>query len=416
MSNTLKFGNGEWYGKEGTILAYNDENNNYKPLPFTFDRDSVATRVNKQGLIETVGADQPRIDYLNDSNGALLLEPSRTNLITNSQGSVPILVNVTQVTNNSISPDGSNNSTLITSNTTNAAHYFGFSNTSVTSGISYTGSVFVKKGTGRYFQLLYGSGGFSTTKFINFDLEIGTIVYTGANTSGNIEAIGKNGWYRLSISATADSTTTETMYCGIVTSGTSVRLKSHESILTYSIYGAMLEEGSYATSYIPTQGSAVTRLAETCNNSGNEQVINSTEGVLYAEMSGLANDGTNRRITISNGGVGYDVGFRFNNVSNQIQVVSYINSSVVVNESYVLPDITVIKKYALKWGLNNYALWVNGVEVITDTSAVSFPIGTLNTLNFASATNTSNFYGNVKDIRVYNEALSDSELAALTQV
>ena len=38
MSNTLKFGNGEWYGKKDTILAYNDENNNYKPLPFTFDR------------------------------------------------------------------------------------------------------------------------------------------------------------------------------------------------------------------------------------------------------------------------------------------------------------------------------------------------------------------------------------------
>ena len=92
--NTLKFGNGEWYGKEGTILAYNDENNNYKPLPFNFDRASSATRVNKQGLIETVGADQPRIDYLNDSNGALLLEPSRTNLIPYSNlnfgtGSVP---------------------------------------------------------------------------------------------------------------------------------------------------------------------------------------------------------------------------------------------------------------------------------------------------------------------------------------
>ena len=131
-------------------------------------------------------------------------------------------------------------------------------------------------------------------------------------------------------------------------------------------------------------------------------------------MSGLANDGTNRRITISNGGVGYDVGFRFNNVSNQIQVVSYINSSVVVNESYSLSDITVIKKYALKWGLNNYALWVNGVEVITNTSAISFPIGTLNTLNFASATNTNNFYGNVRSVAVFKEALTDEELAQIT--
>ena len=67
--------------KKDTILAYNDENYNYKPLPFNFERDSSATVVNKDGLIETVGSGEPRIDYKDDSKGALLLEPSRTNLI-----------------------------------------------------------------------------------------------------------------------------------------------------------------------------------------------------------------------------------------------------------------------------------------------------------------------------------------------
>ena len=85
MANTLKFGNGEWYGKKDTILAYNDENSNYKPLPFDFSRASSATVVNKDGLIETVGSDMPRIDYKDDSEGALLLEPQRTNLILYSQ-------------------------------------------------------------------------------------------------------------------------------------------------------------------------------------------------------------------------------------------------------------------------------------------------------------------------------------------
>ena len=82
--NTLKFGNGEWYGKKDTILAYNDENSNFKPLPFSFDRASSATRVNKDGLIETVGSGEPRIDYKDDSKGALKLEPSRSNLVTYS--------------------------------------------------------------------------------------------------------------------------------------------------------------------------------------------------------------------------------------------------------------------------------------------------------------------------------------------
>ena len=82
MANTLKFGNGEWYGKKDTILAYNDENNNYKPLPFDFSRGSSATVINKDGLIETVGSGEPRIDYKDNTKGALLLEPSRTNLFT----------------------------------------------------------------------------------------------------------------------------------------------------------------------------------------------------------------------------------------------------------------------------------------------------------------------------------------------
>jgi len=80
MANTLKFGNGEWYGKKDTILAYNDENSNYKPLPFNFSRASKATVVNKDGLIEEVGSGQPRIDYKDNSKGALLLEPQRSNL------------------------------------------------------------------------------------------------------------------------------------------------------------------------------------------------------------------------------------------------------------------------------------------------------------------------------------------------
>ena len=85
MANTFKFGNGEWAVGKETALAYNDENSNFKPLPFTFDRASTATVVNKQGLIETVGIDEPRIDFLNNTKGHLLLEPQRQNVITYSE-------------------------------------------------------------------------------------------------------------------------------------------------------------------------------------------------------------------------------------------------------------------------------------------------------------------------------------------
>ena len=86
MANTFKFGNGNWAVKDGYALAYNDENNNFKPLPFDFTRASTATTLNRQGLIETVPSGKPRIDFLDNTNGHLLLEPSRTNFLTYSEG------------------------------------------------------------------------------------------------------------------------------------------------------------------------------------------------------------------------------------------------------------------------------------------------------------------------------------------
>ena len=85
MAQTLKFGNKVWAAKEESVLAYNDINNNYKPLPFSFSRASIGTRVNKDGLIETMGQDIARIDYTDSDDGVLLLEPSRTNLVLYSE-------------------------------------------------------------------------------------------------------------------------------------------------------------------------------------------------------------------------------------------------------------------------------------------------------------------------------------------
>ena len=86
MAQTYKFGkDGTWATKKGSTLAYSDTNNAFKPLPFSFERNSIATRVNKEGLIEVVGNDIPRIDYTDSTEGALLLENSSTNLIEYSE-------------------------------------------------------------------------------------------------------------------------------------------------------------------------------------------------------------------------------------------------------------------------------------------------------------------------------------------
>jgi hypothetical protein len=80
------------------------------------------------------------------------------------------------------------------------------------------------------------------------------------------------------------------------------------------------------------------------------------------------------------------------------------------NTSY---DILNFNKIAISYAKNNFALWINGTKVITDTSGITFPIGTLTQLDFDS-NGSATFFGNTKDVQVYTKALSDAELIKLT--
>jgi len=392
MSNTLKFGNGEWYGKEGTILAYNSENNNYKPLPFTFDRASSATRVNKDGLIETVGADQPRVDYLNDSNGALLLEPSRSNKITYSiPDSNWNIENGAIVTENyAISPDGSQNASRVQIPSGSLARiHKSFTVDSNEDSVSF----YIKSNTGSNFNVAFylRDAGFGTVRYQDTSLEITTE------------------WQRVKIeNQDLSAASVQVMVLFYNTAGSG-------NTWDFSLWGVQAEEGSYATSYIPTQGQSggVTRVADSCNNGGNEQVINSTEGVLYAEMSALADDGTKRYISLSDGSNSNDVRLYFD-TGGYISALTKVGGSTqafLQTNAYTQTDFN---KIAFKYKENDFSLYVNGVEVATDNLGSVNTANTLNELAFFG--NLLPFYGNVKDVRVYNTALTDQELAALTQV
>jgi hypothetical protein len=84
MATKLKLGtDNNWATKVDKLLAYNDENGNFKPIQFDADRDSTSTRVNKAGLIENVEANRPRVEF-DGNDGYLLLEPTRTNYCLNS--------------------------------------------------------------------------------------------------------------------------------------------------------------------------------------------------------------------------------------------------------------------------------------------------------------------------------------------
>jgi hypothetical protein len=177
-------------------------------------------------------------------------------------------------------------------------------------------------------------------------------------------------------------------------------------------WGHQLELGSYATSYIPTSGTTVTRNQELCYDATPE--INSEEGVLYAEISALANDGTLRMIVLNDGTQSNRVGLQYSSTNNLITAAYDIGGAGQASLNYTLTDAQSFNKIAFKYRQNDFSLYVNGIEVATDLSGNVLPANTLNNLEFEYGDNRFFFFGNTKDLQVYTKALSDAELIKLT--
>ena len=415
MANTLKFGNGNWATKDGSTLAYNDESG-FNPLPFDFTRASSATVVNKNGLIETVASGIPRIDFKDNTKGALILEPSRTNLLPYSEdfSNSGWTKNNTTVTSGFTSPDGTNNAYLMTDDATDSKH--GVYDIDVLSqdGNVYTRSVFVKKGTARYVVLSARHLPTSSSTSWIYDFDINNWVLTGLSGVGqSIEDYG-NGWYRLSISHISDSNFNNDFSIGISSGATISDTSYSGSGDTLYIYGAQVELGSYSTSLINTSGSAVTREADVCNNGANSEVINSTEGVFYADIAALTKINPSGNITLSDG-TGDNRIYIYYLIDNSISVIYNVNATGASINDFSLSNITDQTKIAVRWGNSNVSVWINGTSVLSNTTSNFLP-NTLNVLSFEKPAGSGPFEGKTKDVRVYNTALSDSELAALTTI
>ena len=128
----------------------------------------------------------------------------------------------------------------------------------------------------------------------------------------------------------------------------------------------------------------------------------------------MANDGTNREISISNGNTSNRIAIRYRPAAGQIQVVVVSGSITQAVITKTGLTTTNFAKVALKYSQNDIALWINGIEVGTDTSGLS-PIG-LNNLSFDRADGANNFFGKTKCVAVWKEALTNTELQELTTI
>jgi hypothetical protein len=410
MATKIKLGKGNWGVKENGLLAYNDEDNVFKAIEMDFSRSSTATRESSTGLITDSPIDTPRIDFSDSSDGALLLEPESTNLLTYSEAlsNWTNIQNATVTDNVIVSPDGNQTASRINETTDNAVHRI-FLNPTVANA-QHSFSVFMKAGTRDWCYLRLDSQSSDRAWFNIKDGVIGTV---DSDLTASIEDYG-NGWFRCTV--VSQGVTFDTTPLGIIAITTGDNVQSYVGDVNEYIYawGAQLEQQSYATSYIPTSGATATRIAETCSKTGLENYINSSEGVLYVEMSSLSDDGSARIISISDGTNNNRIHLFFFVDSNKIYA-NYRSGGVTRSTAeFTLINILELNKFAYKWKSGDFALWVNGAEVATDSNTTMIPIGVLDKLAFEQGSGGNEFYGKVKDLRVYDTALSDEELQNLT--
>jgi len=384
---------------------------------FDFTRGSTtnpdATRINAQGLIETVPNTSSRLNYpLLDGKVVgcphHILEPQRTNLVQYSEefNNSYWLKALTSVTANQVIwPDGSQTADMLIKNADYGSLYK--TGISATSGSNYTFSVFVKKGTTDFLSLRQASGSNDVRK--QFDLNTGAVTngLAGNQTgfvSSNFEEYS-NGWYRLSITCTSNGTSiTISIYSG----------KVGESTFNGNsyIWGAMLEQGSYPTSYIKSNsGSATTRLAETADNSGSAATFNDSEGVLMAEISALANSG-NGQIRINEQGVLNSVIMEFRDSGTTLRTYIFDGNATnqFFSETNINPNDNI--KIALKYKQNDCSLYLNGFVRATDTTA-TMP-SNLNALSFNQGDGNNPFYGKTKQLQYFDSILDSQQLEELT--
>jgi hypothetical protein len=334
-------------------------------------------------------------DIIPDSGcGSWLWENQSTNLITYSEdfslwdklsggvGNVPIVTS-----NYAISPDGTLNASRVLYNIGGGTTISDFSRIrQIAPATTPTLSCYLKSNTSESYDL--------------------NLSYSG--DSVNVITVTPNVWTRVEYQASATGTF-------------GFRLELRGSYTTDDtadilIWGAQAEDLSYATSYIPTDGTSVTRNQDVCTNGGSIATISSTSGVLYAEIASLTQDDTFRIISLCDGQDENRVSIAYNNVINELSFSCRVND---VNEflfTKTLADTTSFHKCALSYKLNEFKVYIDGVQENTQLSGSTFPANTLDTLDFDIGNGGFPFFGKTKCLAVWKETLTDTELAELTTI
>jgi len=332
----------------------------------------------------------PRLDYTDSSCPALLLEPQRTNDFPHSEYLDSWSANrLDRTANNVDSPEGAQNAYKMAqqSGFTTAANinYAG-----ITAGTK-TLSIFAKAGTFDHIALSYNGVTY-------FNLTNGTIGTTASGHTAVITDMG-NGWYRCAITKTTTAVYTAAYYFA-QNNGT---LTTTDTQGYMYAYGAMIEAGSYATSYIPTYGSSVTRVDESNSVTGVSDLIGQTEGTLFFDIKDTTN--LNGYLGVDSGSSGTRIimyslndGKIYTQVRNGGTIIFSVASSVLNGRA----------KAAVSFNGSESIFYVNGTQIGSGSGT------TYTNLSKVTFNHSSQVGVEINQALVFKTRLSNEELADLT--
>ena len=361
----------------------------------------------------------PRLDYdpVTLAARGLLVEEQRTNVAQYSadlsswfsEGSATFSSNV------ATAPDGTTTADkLVTANAT--ATMGAGPPTFAFSATKYTWSAYLKAGEVTFAQFTFNTN--ITLEYANFDLSTGSVT-AGTYDSASITPVG-NGWYRCAITFTAQANTGRPFVL-LISSGTAARSASIAGNGTNGLFvwGAQLEAGSFATSYIPN-GSAVagaTRTADVASVSTQAFPYGATEGsfVVSGRSASASRDG--KFLSITDGTAnGQNNCFVLDvNPSGKTRFLVFASGSEqagFTSSANYTPNSVV--KIAGAYKQNDFGGTTNGEAITTDTTGnvPSVSVMEIGFHRFGSPLQWIN--GHIRQITYIPRRLSNSELQART--
>ena len=370
---------------------------------FDFSRNTESSRVNKEGLIETVSNNVPRLDWLNSDCPSLLLEPQRINLQVRSEefdNSSWAKSRSSIIANNGIAPTGELTADKLTGTGTGASYLY--DGVTLTNGVTYTISIFVKPIINISSFAINVFGGVGTAYFNLVDKNVNSI--SGDFTSAKIIDYG-NGWLRCIGTLTLSSST------GAKNIGYGLLDFNGDQ---FFLFGAQVEQGSYPTSYIKTIGSAVTRQRDFLLNGGNFDLFNVSELSLFVDVTNFKRDATSY-ITLTNG-VNSPINMvRVDYTQNSILIRWYNNGTNTFSYNINSVITNQRNKLLLSFGNNQVKTYFNGI--LKNTTSISGIPNGFDSLSFTNRTETGGtFQGKVHEARFYDRVLTQDESIELTTI